>query len=160
MIKCYIGIGSNLNNPIQQIEQAIQALSGLEKCQLARTSSLYQSSAMGPQNQPNYVNAVARLDTELEARALLWQLQQLEQNQGRVRGSERWTARTLDLDILLYGDQIINNRDLIIPHPGLSQRNFVLYPLQEIAPELRIPQLGLLSELIAGCELGDLVKLQ
>ena len=126
---------------------------------LIRVSSLYRSSPLGPQDQPHYVNAVAAIDTQLSAKPLLQHLLEIEQRQGRIRGAKRWTARTLDLDILLFGQEVIKYQELVVPHPGIAQRNFVLYPLQEIAPELVIPQLGPLSTLIAGCERGDLVKL-
>jgi len=135
-------------------------LASLAHCKLETVSSLYGSSPMGPQDQPDYVNAVAALRTRLSPFDLLVQLQDLEQRHGRRRDGQRWTARTLDLDILLYGDQIINTENLCIPHPGLGQRNFVLYPLQEISPGLQVPGLGPLAGLIAGCAKGDLVKLR
>jgi 2-amino-4-hydroxy-6-hydroxymethyldihydropteridine diphosphokinase len=105
---------------------------------------------MGPQDQPDYVNAVAALKTGLSAIELLKQLQAIENQQGRVR-KQHWGARTVDLDILLYGQQSINTIDLVIPHAGIADRAFVLYPLQEIAPELDIPGHGALFELIKSC---------
>jgi 2-amino-4-hydroxy-6-hydroxymethyldihydropteridine diphosphokinase len=158
-VRCYIGLGSNLENPASQVATALDELALLPQSQLIRASSLYRSPPMGPQDQPDYVNAVAAIDTGLSAEALLQRLLNIEQHHGRVRDRQRWTARTLDLDILLYGQEVIQNQDLTTPHPGIAERNFVLYPLQEIAPELVIPQLGPLSSLIAGCDRGDLIKL-
>ena len=159
VVRCYIGLGSNLDNPAAQVTRAIDELTLLPHTVLIRVSSLYRSSPLGPQDQPHYVNAVAAIDTQLSAKPLLQHLLEIEQRQGRIRGAKRWTARTLDLDILLFGQEVIKYQELVVPHPGIAQRNFVLYPLQEIAPELVIPQLGPLSTLIAGCERGDLVKL-
>jgi 2-amino-4-hydroxy-6-hydroxymethyldihydropteridine diphosphokinase len=106
---------------------------------------------MGPSDQPDYVNAVMALDTELEPLALLDHLQAIENVEGRVRLGERWGPRTLDLDLLLYGDDVIQHERLTVPHPGLHQREFVLYPLFEIAPELTIPGRGALRDWVAVC---------
>jgi 2-amino-4-hydroxy-6-hydroxymethyldihydropteridine diphosphokinase len=158
-VRCYLGLGSNLDHPARQVGKALEELSQLPESEFIRASSLYRSPPMGPQDQPDYINAVAAIDTRLNASALLQHLLSIEQRHGRTRGSQRWTARPLDLDILLYGPEVIKNQQLTIPHPGIAERNFVLYPLQEIAPDLVIPQLGPLSSLIAGCEPGDLIKL-
>ncbi len=135
----YIGLGANLNNPKQQIEVAFKALANLPNTQLLLRSSLYQSPPMGPQDQDDYINAVAKIETSLTPIDLLDQLQSIEKTQGRVRKAERWGPRTLDLDLLLFGDQAIECERLTIPHYGLRQRAFVLLPLQEIAPELKLP---------------------
>ncbi len=135
----YIGLGANLNNPKQQIEVAFKALANLPNTQLLLRSSLYQSAPMGPQDQDDYINAVAKIETSLTPIDLLDQLQSIEKTQGRVRKAERWGPRTLDLDLLLFGDQAIQCERLTIPHYGLRQRAFVLLPLQEIAPELKLP---------------------
>ena len=160
LVRCYIGLGSNLGNPIQQVLVAIEELARLPQTQQVLSSSLYRSPPLGPQDQPDYINAVVEINTRLSAQELLCQLLDIEQRHGRIRGARRWTARTLDMDILMYGQQIIETAELSIPHPGIAERNFVLYPLQEIAPALRVPQLGLITQLIAGCDQGDLVKLQ
>lgn len=160
MVTCYIGLGSNLNNPSDQIQQALHRLAAINDIQLQQASSLYRSAPMGPQDQPDFINAVACIQTVLSPQDLLRQTQEIELAQGRMRGAERWTARTLDIDILLYGNKIIKSEQLVVPHPGIKTRNFVLYPLQEIAPQLWIPQMGTVSDLLAGCGLGDLVKLQ
>ena len=135
----YIGLGANLNNPKQQIEVAFKALANLPNTQLLLRSSLYQNAPMGPQDQDDYINAVAKIETSLTPIDLLDQLQSVEKTQGRVRKAERWGPRTLDLDLLLFGDQAIQCERLTIPHYGLRQRAFVLLPLQEIAPELKLP---------------------
>jgi|SRR5690554_688992 len=137
-VDAYIGLGSNLENPRAQVEQAFAELAELAHTQLAASSPLYQSVAVGPGDQPNYVNAVAHLKTRLEPLALLDQLQALEHKHQRVR-IERWGPRTLDLDLLLYGDAVIDLPRLQVPHPYLSRRSFVLYPLADIAPDLVLP---------------------
>lgn len=151
----YIGLGSNLENPLQQIKTAIDDLQSLADIQVISVSSLYQSAPMGPADQPDYINAVLSLKTTLPAHQLLDVLQQIEQQHGRVR-KRHWGERTLDLDILLYGAETIDDERLKVPHPGIAQRAFVLYPLAEIAPELEIPGLGHLQDLLPLCPQGDL----
>ena len=157
-VRCYIGLGANLAQPLAQLQQAVAALRLLPASQLITVSSFYGSKPMGPQDQPDYVNAVAALDTELPAETLLDALQLIEQQQGRQRKDERWGPRTLDLDILLYGDDIINSERLTVPHYGLKQREFVLYPLAEIAPNLSLPDGTVLSSLLAQVPLNGLQK--
>ena len=157
MFTAYIGLGSNLNNPQQQIVQACSEIADLEDVRLVRMSSLYRSSPMGPMGQPDYVNAVAEIATNLTPESLLNELQRIENEHGRTRNGIRWGARTLDLDVLIYGEEVINTKTLTIPHPGLYERAFVLYPLKEIAPDdLRIPGHGKLAGLVSRCERGDL----
>lgn len=144
----YIGIGSNLQNPQQQVVDALTLLGQIPETVCTRSSSLYRSQPMGPADQPDYINAVAEIKTTLSARILLQNLQNIEARQGRVRGAERWGPRTLDLDILLYNHNIINESDLRVPHPGIPERAFVLYPLQEIAQDIEIPGLGSLKDII------------
>ncbi len=155
MLTAYIGLGSNLADPQAQLQRAFVELAGLPQSRLRAQSSLYRSAPMGPQDQPDYVNAVAALETALSPLALLAELQALEHAHQRVRG-EYWGPRTLDLDLLLYADQRIDLPTLSVPHPGLYERNFVLYPLAEIAPGLDIPGFGALGELLARCERGSL----
>lgn len=154
----YIGIGSNLDDPQGQVGAALGELANMPYSVCRARSSLYRSPPMGPPDQPEYINAVARLDTDLPPDALLDALLALERRHGRERG-EKWGPRTLDLDILLYGDAVIDNGQLTIPHPGLKERAFVLYPLQEIAPDLTIPGFGPLRDLIARCPRGGLERL-
>jgi 2-amino-4-hydroxy-6-hydroxymethyldihydropteridine diphosphokinase len=159
VVRCYIGLGANLADPVQQLEQAVAALHQLPQSRLVAVSALYGSKPMGPQDQPDYVNAVAAIDTTLLPEQLLDALQQVEQQQGRQRKDERWGPRTLDLDILLFGDLVINTERLIVPHYGLKQREFVLYPLAEIATDLRLPDGTVLSSLLAQVPLNGLQKL-
>lgn len=157
MLTAYIGLGSNLADPQAQLQRALSELAVLPQSRLLAQSSLYRSPPMGPQDQPDYLNAVAAVDTALSPLALLDELQALELAHQRVRG-EHWGPRTLDLDLLLYGEQRIDLPTLKVPHPGLYTRNFVLYPLAEIAPELVIPGFGALGELLARCDRGLLVS--
>ncbi len=158
-ITAYIGLGSNLADPAGQIKAARREIAALANVQELAFSSLYQSPPMGPQDQPDYVNAVMAIVTTLPPLDLLRCLQKIEHEQGRVRTGERWGARTLDLDLLLYGDQQITVPDLIVPHAGLSERAFVLYPLSEIAPQLLVPGKGKLTDLLAQCPLAGLRRL-
>lgn len=138
MDKVYIALGSNLANPQAQLISALQAMNQLRGSSLVSVSSFYQSKPLGPQDQPDYVNAVACLETSLAPLALLDELQRIEHEQGRVR-LRRWGERTLDLDILLYADQIIQSERLTVPHYDMHQREFVIIPLAEIAPHLSLP---------------------
>jgi len=156
----YIGIGSNLNNPKAQVRSALKALRQLSSNQNITYSSLYRSKPLAGMKQPDYINAVARLETTLDAHQLLDRLQSIETQQGRVRTEQRWTARTLDLDILLYGDAVIHDSRLQIPHAGLKERNFVIYPLAELDPELKLPDNSNLSMLVAQCSTEGLEKLE
>mgnify|MGYP005751058203 FL=1 len=158
-VMAYVGLGSNLDDPRRQVEQALRELAALPDTVLAARSSLYRSAPMGPADQPAYINAVARLDTRLAPEALLDALQAVEAAHGRLRTGERWGPRTLDLDILLYGDARLDSPRLKVPHPGMAERNFVLEPLAELAPELDIPGLGPLRELLARCPMAELERL-
>ncbi|WCE29216.1 2-amino-4-hydroxy-6-hydroxymethyldihydropteridine diphosphokinase [Vibrio sp. SCSIO 43137] len=139
MNRVYIAVGSNLSDPVQQAKQAIDALKKLPDSQFIQASSLYSSKPMGPEDQPDYINAVVQIETQLSPTDLLDQTQRIELEHGRVRKDERWGPRTLDLDILLYGEQIIETERLTIPHYGMKTREFVLYPLAEITPNLILP---------------------
>lgn len=140
MIRVYYALGSNLAEPLAQVQAALNALAALPDTQLVARSSYYRSRPMGPQDQPDYLNLVVALDTLLAPEALLDHTQAIELQQGRVRKAERWGPRTLDLDMLLYGDQIIDTPRLTVPHYGLTVREFMLYPLAEIAPDLLLPR--------------------
>lgn len=139
MTIAYIGLGSNLDEPTRQVEQAIHALSQLPDSRLLQVSDFYASRAIGPGVQPDYINAAVALETQLQPEALLDQLQVIELNQGRIRSDVRWTARTMDLDVLLYGELVIASERLQIPHPYAKARNFVLLPLYDLAPNLIFP---------------------
>lgn len=158
--RVYIGLGSNLAEPRAQLRSALEAIARLPQSQLAAVSSFYRSEPLGPPDQPRYLNAVAALDTCLAPLALLDALQAIEQAQGRVRKDERWGPRTLDLDILLFGDQLLDTPRLTVPHYHLHARPFVLYPLAEVAPaELRLPDGRTLAALLAACPYQGLERL-
>lgn len=155
---CYIGLGSNLDAPLRQVQQALNELNALPQTQLVRASSLYRSRAVGPGDQPDYINAVAQLATQLAPEPLLDALQAIEQAHQRQR-LVRWGPRTLDLDILLYDDTTIASARLSVPHPYLTARNFVLLPLLEIAPELRLANGTSIATLALSCGEEGLIKL-
>lgn len=157
--RVYVALGSNLNDPAAQVTGALRELGALPRTRCAKRSGLYRSVPMGPAGQPDYINAVAELRTDLAPEELLDHLQAIEHRHGRVRGAERWGPRTLDLDLLLYGERVLQTERLTIPHPGLHERAFVLYPLYEIAPGLRIPQRGALKELVKRCPMQDVERL-
>ena len=159
MRRVYIGLGSNLAEPVQQLGAALAALDRLPDCRLAAVSSLYASDPLGPPDQPRYVNAVAALDCALAPLQLLDALQGIEREQGRVRKAERWGPRTLDLDILLFGDLQLNEERLSVPHYHMHARAFVLYPLAEIAPDLRLPDGRPLQALLDACPFLGLERL-
>lgn len=146
-ITAYIGLGSNIDNPVRHIKTALQELAFVPQTEVICSSSLYRNPPLGPP-QPDFINAVAVLNTRLPASVLLLELQRIEIQHERTR-LQHWGPRTLDLDLLLYGNLSIITPTLTLPHPGLSQRNFVLYPLAEIAPNLCLP---------TGEKLQDLLK--
>ena len=158
-VAAYIGLGSNLDDPTTQLERAINGLERLPATRIVARSSFYVTPPMGPQNQPDYVNAVAALATTLAPTALLAALQAIERAQGRVRAGQRWGPRTIDLDMLLYGDLIIDEPGLKVPHPGVSTRAFVLIPLAEIAHDLLIPGHASVHELLAQIDSAGVVRL-
>ncbi|MGF1699973.1 2-amino-4-hydroxy-6-hydroxymethyldihydropteridine diphosphokinase [Photobacterium makurazakiensis] len=149
MIRAYIAIGSNLSDPVTQANRAIEILKQHPDLTVVGVSSLYSSTPMGPQDQPDYINAVVAIDTALTPLALLDCTQTIEQEHGRVRKAERWGPRTLDLDIVLYGNLEHHCDRLTVPHYGMKVREFVLYPLAEIAPELVLPDNTALQSLLA-----------
>lgn len=155
----YIGLGSNLDDPRAQVELALVELAAIPDTCVLNVSALYRSLAVGPGEQPNYINAAALLETSLSPLALLDALQAIEQAHRRVR-LEHWGPRTLDLDILLLDSLIIASERLRVPHPYLTQRNFVLYPLADIAPALLLPDGTSLKELIAQCPQDGLERLE
>ncbi len=151
-VLAYVGIGSNLADPEAQVRRALAQLADLPQSELLACSRLYRTAPVGPQDQPDYVNAAVCLRTGLTAGGLLAALQGVERVHGRVRDGRRWGPRTLDLDILLYGESCIDRPGLRVPHPELANRAFVLVPLADIAPEaLVVPGRGRLGELLARC---------
>lgn len=158
-VTAYLGLGSNLSDPKLQVIQAIVAIANIEGCQLTKQSSLYLSKPMGPQDQDDYINAVVEITTQLPALKLLDALQNIENEAGRVRKDNRWGARILDCDILLYGNESIDNQRLTVPHYGMKLREFVLLPLDEISPELKLPDGLTIKSALNDISHNDIVKL-
>jgi 2-amino-4-hydroxy-6-hydroxymethyldihydropteridine diphosphokinase len=153
MIRCYVALGSNLGNPAQTIDDAIDAMAALRGSLLKAISSLYRTAPIGLKHQPDFINAVVAIDTRLGPRELLDELFALEARFGRVRepGSLRNAPRTLDLDLLLHGETVQDDPELTLPHPRMHERAFVLAPLAEIAPNLHVPGRGPIGDLLAAC---------
>jgi 2-amino-4-hydroxy-6-hydroxymethyldihydropteridine diphosphokinase len=156
MVNAYIGLGSNLDNPKGHVMRALEDLKQLPQSQLLLASKLYLSKPVGPQDQDNFVNAVALIITELEPLALLDELQTIEQQHQRAR-ERHWGPRTLDLDLLLFGEQSIQHPRLTVPHAQLSRRDFVVGPLLELCPELVLPSGTQLQELLQQCPIDGLI---
>lgn len=146
-IPAYIGIGSNLGDSLARVHAAFDALAHVARTQLVARSSLYRTRPFGPVSQGDFINAVAGVLTQLSALELLAALRSIESAAGRVR-TERWGPRTLDLDLLVFGDRRIAEPELAVPHPGIAERGFVLRPLNDVAPTLEIPGLGRVQELL------------
>ncbi|MDH5218624.1 MAG: 2-amino-4-hydroxy-6-hydroxymethyldihydropteridine diphosphokinase [Gammaproteobacteria bacterium] len=156
-VTVYLGLGSNLGDSVVTLHSAIDELDRSSDFLLKACSSIYRSKPLDDMPQPDYYNMVIEGITDLEPEALLDFIQGIENNYGRERKGERWQARTLDIDILLYGQQIIKTSRLLVPHIGIAERDFVLFPLNELAPDLMIPLLGTVAELTAQCENRGLV---
>lgn len=157
MALAYIGLGSNLAEPLAQVRRALNELAELSTTRLLGRSTLYQSRAVGPE-QPDYINAVALLDTALEPLPLLDALQSIEQLHHRVR-DQHWGPRTLDLDLLLYDNRVIQHPRLVVPHPYLTRRAFVLYPLADVTPDLQLPDGQSLQDALDACPFDGLIRL-
>ncbi|MBR9805317.1 2-amino-4-hydroxy-6-hydroxymethyldihydropteridine diphosphokinase [bacterium] len=155
----YIGIGSNLEQPLQQVSRAVEAIAQLDHTEVIAQSPWYRSKALGEMPQPDYINGVIAVNTTISPLELLDQLQAIETRQGRQRWY-RWAPRTLDLDILLFGQQLIDSERLNIPHPEMTKRNFVLYPLFDIAAELILPSGESLAELLHRVPPSDLEAIE
>jgi len=154
----YIGLGANLDKPAVQVRAAVEALAMLPGTRLAAVSSLYSNPAVGYVDQPDFVNAVAKIETALAPRVLLDHLLEIEQRFGRTRDFQN-APRTLDLDIVVYGSQVVDEPGLTIPHPRMHERAFVLVPLAEIEPNLVVPGRGPVRGLVQGVDSGGLTKL-
>ena len=139
MTVAYIAIGSNLASPLEQVNAALKALGDIPESRILAVSSFYRTPPLGPQDQPDYLNAAVALKTTLAPEELLNHTQRIELQQGRVRKAERWGPRTLDLDIMLFGNEVINTERLTVPHYDMKNRGFMLWPLFEIAPDLHFP---------------------
>lgn len=155
----YIGLGSNLDRPVNQIREAIIKLKSVEGTTDFKCSDFYKSKPLAEMKQPDYCNAVVSFKTPMDALILLDRLQAIENEQGRIR-KKRWQARTLDLDLLLFDNDIIEHPRLIVPHYGLKERNFVIYPLHDINPELILPDGTTLKELYNNCSPNGIIKIE
>jgi 2-amino-4-hydroxy-6-hydroxymethyldihydropteridine diphosphokinase len=157
-VTAFVALGSNLDDPVTQIRSALRALAGLPGTRLMRQSSLYRNPPEGGRDQPPYVNAVAQIETCVSPRELLGQLLEIERIHGRVRETPN-ASRTLDLDVALYGDRVVDEPGLVIPHPRMAGRPFVLLPLAEIAPDVVVPGKGCVAELAAKLDASGLVRI-
>jgi 2-amino-4-hydroxy-6-hydroxymethyldihydropteridine diphosphokinase len=155
----YVGVGSNLEDPRAQVLAAIARLGQLPRTRLVLASKLYRSRPFGPVAQPDFVNAVAGILTELEPPALLKELHGIESAMGRPERHEHWGPRIIDLDLLAFGSERRKEPELTLPHPGIVERNFVLYPLAEIAPDLELPGLGRVADLAAAVTAEGITRL-
>lgn len=153
--KAFVALGSNQENPVNQLITAFDEISKLTKTTLIAKSHLYQSLPMGPQDQPNFINAIVLIETELQPHELLTELQSLEQKHHRVR-KIHWGPRTLDLDIIFYDNEKINTDRLTVPHPGFAVRSFVLKPMQDIAPDFITPCGKSINEHCSELDMSDL----
>lgn len=158
-VRACIGLGGNIGEVDAALRAALAALDALPGTRLLRASRFYRTPAWGVEAQPDFTNAVAVLDTALPARALLDALLDIERAHGRERAADgsRWGPRTLDLDLLLYGESVIDEPGLVVPHPQLHARAFVLVPLAEVAPDAMVPGWGGVSTLLAGLETDGIV---
>ena len=159
-VTAYVGLGANLDEPAARLLRVFHDLAALPETVLSARSPLYKSAPLGPQDQPDFINAVAALDTGLAPLVLLDELRAIEVRHGRRRDGTRWGPRRLDLDLLLYGALVLDTPELSLPHPGLPQRSFVLYPLYDIAPGLVIPGQGAVAALKAGLEDSRIQRLE
>ena len=155
----FIGLGANLGDPVAQLTSALSHLASHPDITLQTRSHFYESIPMGPQNQPNYINAVCKVSTNFEPLALLHELQKIEQAHGRERKDIRWGARTLDLDLLIFGDEFIQTDELTIPHYGMRGREFVLVPLFELQPDLIMPDNQPIAKWVSECDISQLTRI-
>ncbi|MBB5207009.1 2-amino-4-hydroxy-6-hydroxymethyldihydropteridine diphosphokinase [Chiayiivirga flava] len=150
-VRAFVGLGSNLGDPRDALARAFEALAGIPDTVLLRRSALYRTPPWGLLAQPDFINAVAELATELDAQTLLAHLRRIEHDAGRQR-SERWGPRSLDLDLLLHGDTRVDTPDLQLPHPRMHERAFVLVPLADLAPALELPSHGRVADVLANLD--------
>ncbi len=159
-IEAFIGLGSNLDEPILQLSKAISALSCIKEAELTNVSGFYKNPPLGDPSQPPFVNAVARVETRLGAEELYSAMVGIESSLGRPIKRQKWSARVIDLDLLIYGKEVINSEVLTVPHPQIENRSFVLYPLFEIAPKMVVPGVGAVEKLLSGKDVSSLVDIK
>ncbi|AIR04661.1 2-amino-4-hydroxy-6-hydroxymethyldihydropteridine pyrophosphokinase [Cedecea neteri] len=158
MTLAYIALGSNQASPLEQVSSALDALAAIPQSRMVATSSFYRTPPLGPQDQPDYLNAAVVLDTDLSAEALLDHTQRIELEHGRVRKEDRWGPRTLDLDLMLFGDEVMHTDRLTVPHYDMKNRAFMLVPLLEIAPECRFPDGQSVAEILVRLSLEGITR--
>lgn len=156
----WVGLGANLGEPLTTVRRALAALAQLPDTVVACQSALYRTPPMGPPGQPDYINAVAGLETSLSPETLLSELLELEAGLGRRRDGKRWGPRVIDLDLLCYGERRRNSEFLRLPHPGMGERAFVLVPLSEVAPDLEVPGIGRVGDRVTKLATGDIRKVE
>ncbi|MEH6549467.1 MAG: 2-amino-4-hydroxy-6-hydroxymethyldihydropteridine diphosphokinase [Pseudomonadales bacterium] len=159
MTVAYIAMGANLGRPLDQIETGLRALNQHKACTVLACSPYYRSKAVGPGEQPDYINGVCKISSSLDAEELLLLLQEIEQQNGRTR-EIHWGPRTLDLDLLLFGDLTLNTEFLTLPHPRMEQRDFVIRPLFDLAPELELPNGHSLATVLQQLEDSGLIQIE
>lgn len=157
-MSAWIGLGSNLGNPLRKVDEALERIESHPDVTRLRCSSFYRTPPWGDTDQGDFINAVVEIETGLLPLALLRQLQAIENQMGRQRDQRRWGPRVIDLDLLLYGNRLIQSENLQIPHPRLHERAFVLVPLGELDDTLTIPGHGKVRELLATLDLTDIVR--
>ena len=155
----YIGIGSNLDNPVSQVLLAIKKLSELDEYHTMKASDLYESPPMGPSNQNNYINAAVMFKCGESPEDILLSIKGIESSMGRKKGAVRWSERIIDLDIIMYGDMTYKSNILSIPHINAYERAFVLLPVMDISPDIYIPTQGYAKDLIRECLYSDIKKI-
>ncbi|WP_213715199.1 2-amino-4-hydroxy-6-hydroxymethyldihydropteridine diphosphokinase [Cedecea lapagei] len=158
MTLAYIALGSNQASPLEQVSSALDALAAIPQSRMVASSSFYRTPPLGPQDQPDYLNAAVILDTDLSAEALLDHTQRIELEHGRMRKAERWGPRTLDLDLMLFGDEVMHTERLTVPHYDMKNRAFMLVPLLEIAPECRFPDGQSVATILASLSLEGITR--
>ncbi len=160
MQTAYIGLGSNLADPLKQLQAALRAMSTMRSTRVVRHSHFYRTPPWGQSDQPEFINAVAEIETGLSARDLLDELLSIERRAGRLRTDERWGPRVLDLDMLLYGQEIIDEPALHVPHPHMRDRAFVVVPLAELAPHVNIPGFGGIGDMLSHVDASTCIALE
>jgi 2-amino-4-hydroxy-6-hydroxymethyldihydropteridine diphosphokinase len=158
-VRAYVGIGSNLDDPPRQVRSALDALGALPATRLLRSSRLFRTAPWGNEDQPAFVNAVAELQTSLDAAGLLDRLLAIERARGRRRDGVRWGPRTLDLDLLVFGGRRIEAPGLVVPHPRIAERAFVLAPLADLDANLAIPGAGVVRDLLGAVDASGCVPI-
>lgn len=159
-IPAYVGLGSNLDDPHAQVKQGFDALQSLPETRLVARSALWESPPMGPIEQPDFVNAVAGVLTRLSPQAMLVELKLLEEKLGRERPIARWGPRRIDFDLLVLGSSVIDDPELVLPHSGIAERPFVLLPLAEIAPDLQVPGIGKVRQLLEQLDTSGMRRME